>query len=141
MLQPMEVCMSRKYSVSIVATNCVSVKASSEDEAAERRFFGSFETLDGADYDVVSISWSRGSAAAGSRRKQNPLGFVLRELKHSRGMLTCRCNCLRTTPAKRVFVTTSAKCCMMRMICSSNQIPDDCDEKVELLKIERAQID
>ena len=49
--------MNREYSVSIVATNWVSVQASSEDEAAEKALsLGVFETLDGADYNVVSIS-------------------------------------------------------------------------------------
>ena len=128
--------MSREYSVSIVATNCVSVKASSEDEAAEKALsLGVFETLDGADYDVVSISGPVDQPPPEPPKTKSVRIRFTRTETFTRDV---------NVPVQLFENNTSEEgLCydIYEMLHDEDdlfvsQIPDDCDEKVELIKKE-----
>lgn len=128
--------MNREYSVSIVATNWVSVQASSEDEAAEKALsLGVFETLDGADYNVVSISGPEDQPPPEPPKTKSvrirftrtetftrdiEIGEELFDQNYNEEDL-CRDIYYQLREEDDLFV---------------GQIPDDCDEKVELIKEE-----
>ena len=129
--------MNREYSVSIVATNWVSVKASSEDEAAEKALsLGVFETLDGAYYDVVSISGPDDQPPP-PKTKSVKIRFTRTET-FTRDV---------DVPVQLFETNTSEEgLCydIYEMLHDEDdlfvdQIPDDCDEKVELLKEEECE--
>lgn len=131
--------MNREYSVSIVATNWVSVQASSEDEAAEKALsLGVFETLDGADYNVVSISGPEDQPPPEPPKTKSvrirftrtetftrdiEIGEELFDQNYNEEDL-CRDIYYQLREEDDLFV---------------GQIPDDCDEKVELLKEEECE--
>ena len=131
--------MNKEYSVSIVATNWVSVKASSEEEAEQKALsLGVFETLDGAEYNVVSISGPDDQPPPEPPKTKSvkirftrtetftrdiEIGEDLSWFKNEDDL--CRDIYYQLREEDDLFV---------------GQIPDDCDEKVELIK-EEAQID
>ena len=126
--------MNREYSVSIVATNWVSVEASSEDEAKEKALsLGVFETLDGADYNVVSISGPVDQPPPEPPKTKSvrirftrtetftrdiEIGEELFDQNYDEEDL-CRDIYYQLREEDDLFV---------------GHIPDDCDEKVELIK-------
>ena len=128
--------MNREYSVSIVATNWVSVKASSEEEAEQKALsLGVFETLDGADYNVVSISGPVDQPPPEPPKTKSvrirftrtetftrdiEIGEELFDQNYNEEDL-CRDIYYQLREEDDLFV---------------GQIPDDCDEKVELVKEE-----
>ena len=128
--------MKREYSVTIVATNWVSVEASSEDEAAEKALsLGVFETLDGADYNVVNISGPVDQPPPEPPKTKSvrirftrtetftrdiEIGEELFDQNYNEEDL-CRDIYYQLREEDDLFV---------------GQIPDDCDEKVELVKEE-----
>ena len=131
--------MNKEYSVSIVATNWVSVKASSEEEAEQKALsLGVFETLDGADYNVVSISGPVDQPPPEPPKTKSvrirftrtetftrdiEIGEELFDQNYNEEDL-CRDIYYQLREEDDLFV---------------GQIPDDCDEKVELVK-EEAEI-
>ena len=128
--------MNKEYSVSIVATNWVSVKASSEEEAEQKALsLGVFETLDGADYNVVSISGPVDQPPPEPPKTKSvrirftrtetftrdiEIGEELFDQNYDEEDL-CRDIYYQLREEDDLFV---------------GQIPDDCDEKVELVKEE-----
>ena len=127
--------MKREYSVSIVATNWVSVEANSEEEAAEKALsLGVFETLDGADYNVVSISGPDDQPPEPPKTKSVRIRFTrtetfTRDIEIGEELFDqnyneedlCRDIYYQLREEDDLFV---------------GEIPDDCDEKVELVKEE-----
>ena len=127
--------MNREYSVSIVATNWVSVKASSEEEAEQKALsLGVFETLDGADYNVVSISGPVDQPPEPPKTKSVRIRFTRTET-FTRDV---------DVPVQLFENNTSEEgLCydIYEMLHDEDDlfvghIPDDCDEKVELIKEE-----
>ncbi len=128
--------MSREYSVSIVATNWVSVKASSEEEAEQKALsLGVFETLDGADYNVVSISGPVDQPPPEPPKTKSVRIRFTRTETFTRDV---------DVPVQLFENNTSEEgLCydIYEMLHDEDdlfvgQIPDDCDEKVELIKEE-----